>query len=136
MRELQKNEDISVYPYDKGSGLVIIDEEKGIEKVNDQIGNTTILNTDPTTRITRKIQSKLCELKKKGGFTKQEYEKLYPSDPVAPRMYGTVKAHKPEKDYPMRIVVSTIGTPTYEISKMLVDIIQPTLNRNKTLERL
>ena len=47
-------------------------------------------------------------------------------------MYGTVKAHKPEKDYPMRIVVSTIGTPTYEISKMLVDIIQPTLNRNKT----
>ena len=66
----------------------------------------------------------------KGRFTDKEYEKLYPSDPIAPRMYGTVKAHKPEKNYPMRIVVSTIGTANYGISDYLVKIAQNTLNKN------
>ena len=31
----------------------------------------------------------------------------------------------------MRLIVSTIGTPPYGISKYLVDISQPTLNKNK-----
>ncbi|XP_065645308.1 uncharacterized protein LOC136075799 [Hydra vulgaris] len=47
-------------------------------------------------------------------------------------MYGLIKAHKPEKAYTMRIVISTIGTPNYEISNYLVKAIQPTLNKNKT----
>ena len=33
--------------------------------------------------------------------------------------------------FPMRVIVSTIGTPPYGISKYLVDIIQPTLNKNQ-----
>ena len=53
-------------------------------------------------------------------------------NPIPPRMNGTVKAHKPEKNYPMRIVVSTIGTPSYKTSEYPVKIIQPTLNKNKT----
>ena len=71
-------------------------------------------------------------MKKKGKFTKQEYEKMYPSDAIPPRMYGTVKAHKPEKDYPMRIVVSTIGTPPHGISAYLVNVIQHSLDKNGT----
>ena len=31
----------------------------------------------------------------------------------------------------MRVIVSTIGTPLYGIPKYLVDIIQPTLNKNQ-----
>ena len=30
----------------------------------------------------------------------------------------------------MRVIVSTIGTPPYGITKYLVDIIQPTLSKN------
>ena len=47
---------------------------------------------------------------------------LYPSDPLPQRMYGTMKPHKPEKIFPMRIVVSTIDTPTYGISEYLVKL--------------
>ena len=47
-------------------------------------------------------------------------------------MYGAIKAHKPEKNYPMRVIVSTIGTANYGLSKYLVDLIQPTLNKNGT----
>ncbi|XP_065672204.1 uncharacterized protein LOC136090028 [Hydra vulgaris] len=44
---------------------------------------------------------------------------IYPSDPVPPRLYGLIKAHKQDKSYPMRVVVSTIGTPCYGISNYL-----------------
>ena len=41
-----------------------------------------------------------------------------------------MKAHKPEKNYLMRIILSTIGTSAYGILKYLVEIIQSTLNKN------
>ena len=72
----------------------------------------------------------LCRLRKERKFTDKEYFQIYPSDPIPWRLYGTIKAHKPEKNYPMRTIVSTIGTPAYRISKYLVQIIQPTLNKN------
>lgn len=57
---------------------------------------------------------------------------MYPSDPIPPRLYGTVKAYKPEKKYPMRTVVSIIETAApYEILKYLVKIVQHTLSKSK-----
>ena len=35
-----------------------------------------------------------------------------------------------EKNYPMTTIVSTIGIVSYGTSKYLVEIIQPTLNKN------
>nr|XP_047127809.1 uncharacterized protein LOC124808648 [Hydra vulgaris] len=67
---------------------------------------------------------------RKNRFSKEEYEKMYPSDPIPPRLYGVVKAHKPEKSYPMRIIISIIGTPNHGISEFLVKTIQPVLNEN------
>ena len=63
--------------------------------------------------------------------TDKTYFDLYPTDPIPPRLYGVIKADKPEKNYPLRTIVSTIGTPPYGISKHLVEIIQPTLDKNK-----
>ena len=58
------------------------------------------------------------------------YYKVYPSDAIPPRLYGFVKAYKPDKNYPMRTIVSTIGTVLYGTSKYLEEIIQPTLSKN------
>ena len=68
--------------------------------------------------------------KKKKVYRQRIYFQIYPSDPIPPQLNGTIKAHKPEKNYPMKTIVSTIGTPAYGISKYLVEIIQPTLNKN------
>ena len=43
----------------------------------------------------------------------ETYVQLYLSDPVPLRLYGVIKAHKPEKCYPMQAVVSLIGTPPF-----------------------
>ena len=59
---------------------------------------------------------------------------MYPSDPIPPILYATVKPHKPEKNYSMCSVVSAIRTPFYGISKYLVKIIQHTLKKKVKTE--
>ena len=70
-------------------------------------------------------------LRKEQKFETRTYFQLYPSDPIPPHYYGVIKAHKPEKCYPMRAIVAAIGTPPYGISQYLVELIQPTLNKSK-----
>ena len=70
-------------------------------------------------------------VKKEDKFDKKTYSLIYPSDCIPPGLYGTLKAHKPEKNYPMRAVVSTIGSSPYGTSKYLVKIIQHAINKNK-----
>ena len=132
LKQIMEDPSISIYPFDKGTGLVRIKTEDAITKIREQIGDTEIVNRDPTDAFARDIRNALAPLNKKGRFTKKEYESIYPSDAVPPRMYGLVKAHKPEKDYPMRLVVSTIGSPPYGLSSYLVGIIQHTLDKNPT----
>ena len=118
---------VDYYPYDKGAGIVRIRKDDGIRKIREEIGDTEIITEDSTDFFARDIRNALSVLNKKGRFTKKENDALYPSDAMPPRMYGVVKAHKPEKNYPMRIIVSTIGTPPYGLSAYLVKLIQPTL---------
>jgi hypothetical protein len=56
---------------------------------------------------------------------------MYPSDAIPPRMYGMIKAHKPNKQYPMRPVVSTVGTAFHGTSRHLVKLIQPVLAKSE-----
>ena len=127
----QINNNTKVYPFDKGSGFVVLSEGDAIKKIEEQLGKAEVIDEDPTQKHTSKIQKYLCKLRKEKKFTDMEYFEIYPSDPIPPRLYGTVKANKPVKNYPMRTVVSTIGTPPYRISKYLVKTIQPTLNNSQ-----
>ena len=72
-------------------------------------------------KFTYKIQKILCRLRKEKKNTDREYFQIYLSDSIPPQLYGTAKALKPEKNYPMRTIVSTMGTPAYGISRYLVD---------------
>jgi len=67
-----------------------------------------------------------------GEIVQKLYYEMYPSDAVPQRMYGMLKAHKSQKNYPMRLVVSTIGAPMYGVSKHLVSLIQPVLDKNES----
>ena len=132
IKEIKNDDSVSIYPLDKGTGFVRIDTDNALKKLEEQLGSAKIIENDPTKTIASTIRSELCKLNKKKRFTKREYQNIYPSDPVPPRMYGSIKGHKPEKNYPMRVIVSTIGTATYGISDYLVKLTQPVLNQNKT----
>ena len=127
----QINNNTKVYPFDKGSGFVVLSEGDAIHKIEEQLRKAKVIDEDSTQKYTSKNQKHLCKLRKEKKFTDKEYFEIYTSDPIPPRIYGTVKAYKPEKNYPMRTVVSTTGTPPYGISKYLVKIIQLTLNKSQ-----
>ena len=108
-------------------GFALLNDIDDISKIEEQLGKLKIIDCDPTSFLTAKFQRLLRKLEKEDKFDK----KTYPSNCIPPRLYGTLKAHKPEKNYPMTAVVSTIGSPPYGTSKYLVKIIKPTLNKNK-----
>ena len=132
IKEIKNDPDIAIYPYDKGNGFVRLSKESAATKMIEGIGQTTILTKDPTKAHVSKIQRSLSNIRKQVEIPPKTYHKMYPSDAIPPRAYGMCKAHKPSKQYPFRIVVSTIGTAPYGLSEYLVKIIQPTLSKNET----
>ena len=130
IKRMREDESIDYYPFDKGSGFVRISRDDAVNKVENEIGNTIILDKDPTKTLTTKFQKLLLSIKKEINMSNDLYFKLYPSDGTPPRLYGQIKAHKPTKNYPMRNIVSTVGSPAYQVSSYLTKIIQPTLNKN------
>ena len=65
-------------------------------KIKEQLGKSTKAKIDPTSRLMSKIHKKLWKHRKK-KFTNKTYFELCPSDTIPARLYGTIKAHKPEK---------------------------------------
>ena len=43
LKELKTNNDIKIYPYDKGAGMVRINKTDALKKIEEQIGNTEII---------------------------------------------------------------------------------------------
>ena len=72
-----------------------------------------MLNWTPRTQeaLERKLQNKLRELKKDGKFDAKTYKNIYPSGSTTPTANPAIKAHKPSKDYPARLITSHIGAP-------------------------
>ena len=48
IKEIRDDTDIAIYPFDKGCGLVRISAEDANNKILEQIGNTKIIDEDPT----------------------------------------------------------------------------------------
>ena len=134
IKRMKENEEVDIYPYDKGVGFIRISRTDAIEKVENEIGPTIVLKKDPTQSIIDKFQKLLSSIKKEVEITNKLYRELYPSDGIPPRLYGTIKAHKPSKNYPARTIVSTVGTPSYKVSKHLVKVIQPTLKNETSIK--
>ena len=131
LKQLKNDKQMKVYPFDKGIRFSLLNDIESISKTEEHLGKSKIIDCDPTNLLTEKFQTHLQKLKKEGKFDKKTHSLIYPSDCIPHRLYGTLKAHKLEKNYPMRAVVSTIGSPAYGTLKYLAKIIQPTLNKNK-----
>lgn len=102
-------------------------EGDAVKKIYKQLGKAKIID-----EINRKIKPKKIYInQKRDEFTDKEDFEIHPSDPIPPRLYGTVKTHKPENTYLMHIFVLTIDTPPYGISKCLIKMIRPALNNSQ-----
>ena len=120
LTELLQSAENKVYSYDKGTGFVFLYNKDAMQKIEEQIKESVVSNTDPTSALTGKIQKHLATLRKQQKSDTRTSFQLYLSDPIPPRCCGVIKAHKLEKCYPMRAIVLTIGTPPYGICQYLI----------------
>ena len=97
LTEMQHDKNISIYPFDKGTGFVVINEKDAIQKFEEKIRKSKIMDYDPKLTLLNKFPKELAKLRKENKFENNTYFKLYPSDAIRPPLYGVIKAQKPEK---------------------------------------
>lgn len=95
--------------------------------LSDQTTYETIKKT-PFSKIERELNTKLYALKKENKISDKIYSKLRSTDAYPPAIRGSIKHRKP--GYPLRPIVSCIGTALYNTSKFLTDILAPIQNSN------
>ena len=74
------------------------------------------------------MQDFLRKLKNKQFFTKEVYDKIYPSNSKPISIYGLPKIHKlnvQRNNLSLRPIVFSISTYNYHLSKFLTDLLDP-----------
>lgn len=137
---LSKNKNIKICPYDKGNGIVIIDSNSYVAKVNKLLNDTSKFKKLEIPTSTKKHPVCLDEGKLQRFLNKQVrdkipvniFRKIQPSGSQVAKLYGTVKVHK--ENFPVRPIVSTINSHTYELAKYLDSIIKPHISNRFLLK--
>ena len=130
LQNLSKNEDIIVSRPDKGRGVVIQNKNDYIQKMNCILSDSTKFShcttQDPyKLSLTKedKILRFLRSLKKKGAISQFQYDQLHPVGSGPGLLYGLPKVHK--QGNPLRPILAAYNTPSYNIAKFLVPLLEP-----------
>ena len=129
---LKKNRDkIAVVPFDKGQGLATMDREELVKKSEKEFKNVTLDTKDTTQTHQGRLQRQLREYHKDGKLDDDTFKAVYPSSSVTPTANPAVKAHKPEKQFPIRLITSHIGAPQENLASYINDIHKPFIENNE-----
>ena len=113
---------------DKGNVTIAMDRDAYMTKMTTLLGDLDTyvpVKKDPTKKLTTSLRSMLTTWKTKGYINDSKYKSLYCSDGSLPRVYGLPKIHKP--GCPLRIIVSSIGSPLYSLATYLHNILFKTI---------
>ena len=78
---------------------------------------------DPTNKQKNKLIQLLKKIKAEGGINEECYRKMYPTGAGTSKFYGLPKVHK--AGVPLRPIVSSRGSVSYNTSKELARILKP-----------
>lgn len=132
LRDLQERQDIVILPADKGRAVCILTQDQYKEKVETLLGDRETydeMERDPTPKFTRETRGILKAIERKGNLDRRTYLALYPSDPLPPLFYGLPKVHK--SHIPLRPIVSSIGSVTYDISKHIASLLSKLVGKSE-----
>ena len=118
---LRKDEDITILQADKGNATVILNTDDYEKKAAAIVDHPPFkrINHNPTAKNEKRINDTLKRMAEIGDIDEETVRQLrVPANGTRiPLFYGTVKIHK--TDLPLRPVVSTIGSATYNIAKFV-----------------
>ncbi|KYN16704.1 hypothetical protein ALC57_11022, partial [Trachymyrmex cornetzi] len=84
-----------------------------------------VVDRDPMTMMTSDLRCLLMRWKSKSFIDDSTYRSLRTTDGNTPRAYGLPKIHKPGN--PLRIIVSSINSPLYQLSLFLHNVIHSSI---------
>lgn len=125
---LKSNPDLVVTRADKGNVTVIMDKLSYLEKISsllDDEDTYSTLSKNPTESIQRKLNDLLSEIGKNNSIDSSLIKSLKCYNGISPKCYGLPKIHKPQA--PLRPIVSYVGSPLYNISKFLSNVLSKSL---------
>ena len=110
--------------------MVVMDREDYIKKSEELLSQlaSKAIPTDPTTKYQRKLISLLKTIKAERGINDTIYKRLYLTGAGSPKFYGLIKVLK--EGMPLRPIISSRGSVTYETAKELVRILKPLVGRS------
>ena len=128
--ELKKDTNRIILTADEGTCLVVMDKEDYINKSQDLLKEDTyrVIPEDPTNQQKNKLILLLKKIKNEGGISKEKYRNMYPTGAGISKFYGLPKVHK--AGVPLRPIVSSSGSVTYNTSKELARILEPLTGRS------
>ena len=147
LRDLAKDTSVTILPADKGRAVVVMNTNDYTDKVNNLLKDDktyhkiTDKRRNPDTSSTEKSLNKLLlQIKdqpaphdsNKKQLDPKLYYKLHSTDATPASLYGLPKIHK--ENVPLRPIMSAIGSPTYELSKYLANILSPLQNNKYTVK--
>ncbi|XP_072025382.1 uncharacterized protein [Amphiura filiformis] len=128
--DLKKDADITILPADKGRATVVLntnDYEKKMEALLNDTNTYQKLDKDPTATYKRELVGIIRKWQNKDPIPLDIKHKIYPTTEEVPKIYGTPKIHKP--DAPLRSIVSSMGSLTYNAAKVIADILSPLVGK-------
>ena len=130
LSELKKDNTRVILTADKGTCLVVMDKEDYINKSQDLLKEDTyrVITEDPTNKQKNRLILILKKIKNEGGISEEKYKFMYPTGAGISKFYGLPKVHK--AGVPLRPLVSSRGSVTYNTSKELARILKPLPGRS------
>ena len=122
--KLKNNDNIHITKADKSNSFVILNKNQYINKMNNLLEDESTykkLNKNPLEKMNSSFNCNLRNILKSEDHNL--IEKFKARMTTLPYMYGLVKTHKVH--YPLRPIISTVGSATYKLSKYLVNMLSP-----------
>ena len=125
LSELKKYNNKVILTADKGTCLVVMDKEEYINKSQDLLNEDTyrVIPEDSTNKQKNRLILIVKKIKNEGGISEEKYKYMYPTGAGISKFYGLPKVHK--AGVPLRPIVSSRGSVTYNTSKELARILKP-----------
>ena len=111
-----------VLKVDKGGTTVLLNSKDYVSKMLDHLSSSGSYRKLGSNRIA-KILREVRKVIKESSLEDKNKKLLMPTGEVTPRIYGLPKIHK--EGVPLRPIVNTIGSPTYELAKFVAKHLIP-----------
>ncbi|XP_011869031.1 PREDICTED: uncharacterized protein LOC105562638, partial [Vollenhovia emeryi] len=127
---LHDNKDLFVTKADKGQVTVVMDRLDYTNKMNTLLSDQSTykcIKKDPIKQLSTKINTLVKSWLDNGIIDDRTYQNLRSTNGNLPRCYGLPKIHK--TGHPLRIIVSALGSPIYNVASFLHEILQKSIQK-------